>query len=427
MSTDADTQAKPPLASLVRAGDAQTEAVAITDFVFMAKDISNAYLVTTADGDVMVNTGFPDNAARNQAVLDPVRTGPLRAIILTQSHADHFGGVDAFKEPGTKIIVQERFPANSHDMLSLQPYFGPRSRKLWGSTVKRPASPPPMPDVVPDILVDREYGFEQGGRRFELISTPDGETTDSLTVWLPNERIAFTGNLFGPVFLSMPFLCTIRGDKPRSVRSYLGSLDRVRNLGAEMLVTGHGDPIRGAETIRAALDKMHAAVSYVRDETLNGMLAGKDVHRLMREIRLPEDIRIGEFHGKVSWAVRTIWEEYSGWFHYDSTTSLYGVPRSSVDADLAELAGGADALAARARARLDGGQPLEAMHLLDIALGAESGTPSALEVKKAVLDTLLTASGGTNLSETMWLKSEIAAVEQALAADMAGQSGKTSA
>ncbi|MBK6509248.1 MAG: MBL fold metallo-hydrolase, partial [Haliea sp.] len=48
----------------------------------------------------------------------------------------------------------------------------------------------------------------------------------------------------------------------------------------------------------------------------------------MRDIHLPDALALGEFHGKVSWAVRTIWEEYSGWFHFDSTTSLYGVPRA---------------------------------------------------------------------------------------------------
>ena len=108
--------------------------------------------------------------------------------------------------------------------------------------------------------------------------------------------------------------------------------------------------------------------------------------------------------------MRAIWEEYSGWFHYDSTTSLYGVPRSSVDTDLVELAGGAGMLAARARTKLDAGRPLEALHLVDIALGAERTNPDALAVKKAALQVLLTESGGQNLSETMWLKSEIAAL-----------------
>jgi hypothetical protein len=39
-------------------------------------------------------------------------------------------------------------------------------------------------------------------------------------------------------------------------------------------------------------------------------------------------------------------------------------------------------------------------------------------VKKNALEVLLRESGGANLSETMWLKSEIAAVEAALAARM---------
>ncbi|HEX7741814.1 MAG TPA: alkyl sulfatase dimerization domain-containing protein, partial [Sphingobium sp.] len=240
------------------------------------------------------------------------------------------------------------------------------------------------------------------------------ETTDSLCVWMPDEKIVFTGNLFGPVFLSMPFLNTLRGDKPRLVRDYLSSLEKVRDLGAEVLITGHGEPIRGAERIRADLDRMHGAVSWVRDYTFAGMLAGKDVHQLMREVALPQELAIGQFHGKVSWAVKSIWEQYAGWFHYDSTTSLYGVPRSSIDSDLVELAGGGDALAHRARAKLDAGKPLEAMHLLDIALGADPANAEALTAKRAVLERLLADSGGVNLSETMWLKSEIALTEKAL-------------
>ena len=53
----AETKEKVPLANLVRAGDAQAEAIEITPFIFQANGISNAYLVTTSDGDVVINTG----------------------------------------------------------------------------------------------------------------------------------------------------------------------------------------------------------------------------------------------------------------------------------------------------------------------------------------------------------------------------------
>jgi glyoxylase-like metal-dependent hydrolase (beta-lactamase superfamily II) len=409
------TKEAPPLANLVRAGDGQTEAVAITPFVFMANDISNAYLVTTDDGDVMVNTGFVDNAERNAGLLKPHRTGPLRYIFLTQSHADHFGGVPTFKEPDTKVIGGPGYCEARDDMMGLQAFFGPRSAKLWASTLKTDRAPKPQPHVTPDLFVEDRLTIDVGNRRFELISAPEGETVDNIVVWMPKEKIVFTGNTFGPVWLSMPFLNTLRGDKPRLVRTYLKSLEKIRDLGAETVITGHGEPIVGKERIKADLDKMHAAVSYVRDYTLDGMKAGKTVHELMRDFAFPEDIRIGDFHGKASWAVKSIWREYSGWFHYeDGTTELYGVPRSSVNADLAELAGGAGVLAARAQRHLDGGRPLEALHLLDVALGAEPAHREALAVKKAALENLLTASGGGNLSETMWLRSEIAETDKAL-------------
>jgi len=405
---------KPMLASLVQAGDQQTEAVAINDFIFMAQDISNAYLVRTDEGDVLVNTGFVASAERNRALFAPVRSGELKAIILTQAHPDHFGGVPVLKEPGTRVIAERRFTDTCDFFRMLDPYLRRRSGKLWTGTIKRRDIVVPV--VEPDIVVDGHYAFEVGGREFEVISTPGGEAPDAVVIWMPNERIVFTGNLFGPVFLSMPNLCTTRGDKPRSAKLYLECLDRVRKLGAELLITGHGEPIVGADRVRADLDRMHAAVSFVHDRTVEGMNAGKDVHTLMAEIQLPEEIRIGEYHGKVSWAVRTIWEEYSGWFHMDSTTSLYPVPRSSVNGDLVELAGGADALASRAAQHVSAEKPLEALHLTDISLGVEPEHKPSLTAKKAALEALLKASGGMNLSEVMWLKSEIAGVEAVLTA-----------
>jgi glyoxylase-like metal-dependent hydrolase (beta-lactamase superfamily II) len=409
----------PPLADLVLAGDNQTEAVEIADFIYMARDISNVHLVTTDDGDVLVNTGMPDNAARSGALLKPYRTGPLRYIILTQSHADHFGGVPSFMEEGTKVVGGPDYCDGRDDMLDMQSFFGPRTWKLWGSTLKQGSGPPKteQPDVTPDIFVEDRMTLEVGGRTFEMIYAPEGETEDNIVVWMPKEKVVFTGNTFGPVWLSMPFLNTLRGDKPRRVRTYLKSLELVRDLGAEIVITGHGDPVVGAEKVRADLDRMHAAVSYVRDYTVAGMKEGKTVHQLMQEFAFPDDIRIGDFHGKASWAVKSIWREYSGWFHYeDGTTELYGVPRSSVHGDIAELAGGAGKLAERGKEKLAAGQPLEALHLTDIALGAEPANRCALEVKRDASQLLLDQSGGANLSETMWLRSEIAGVEGLLGA-----------
>lgn len=408
---------QPSLAALVQAGDKQTEAEKINDFIYMAKDISNAYLVKTGNGDVLINAGFMGSSERNKKLFAPLRSGPLHAIMLTQAHADHFGGVPVLREAETKICAQQDFVDTAHYFKTMMPFLQGRSGKLWGGTIKRRNDP--VPNIVPDISFRDAISLEFGGKRFELIATPGGEAPDSMVVWLPEDKTVFTGNLFGPVFMSVPNLNTIRGDKPRSVNRFLASLDSVRNLGAELLITGHGDPIRGGARIRSDLDKLHSAVSYIRDQTLAGMNAGKDVHTLMREIQLPESLSLGEFHGKVSWAVKSIWHEFSGWFMYDATTSLYATPASSVYTDLAELAGGAHPLTLRAEQKLKSGKPLEALHLLEVALAAEPDHSDSLAAKKDVLEELLRQSGGSNLSEVMWLKSEITAVEMALAKSLA--------
>lgn len=94
-------------------------------------------------------------------------------------------------------------------------------------------------------------------------------------------------------------------------------------------------------------------------------------------------------------------------------TALCGVPRATVHADLAELAG-VDALVNRGRKHVESGKSLEAIHLLDIVLGAEPANRDTLAVKKSSLEHLLVASANTNLHETLWFKSEISSVEAAL-------------
>ena len=67
------------------------------------------------------------------------------------------------------------------------------------------------------------------------------------------------------------------------------------------------------------------SADYVHDATIAGMNAGKTVYQLMEEIALPPELALSQAHGRVSWAVKSIWEYYATWFHFDSTTELYSI------------------------------------------------------------------------------------------------------
>jgi glyoxylase-like metal-dependent hydrolase (beta-lactamase superfamily II) len=390
------------LDALVKQGEADQNAVDLGDGIFMSKNIANSYLITTRDGDVLINTGTDFEADTIRARFARVSEGPLRVITFTQGHPDHVGGWNLFNSNEIQTIAQANHADVREYWRRLHPFYSRRIMALWGAfmDVDVTATLPPEP-VLTTAFID-SHAFEIGGRRFELYATPGGETTDSLVVWMPAHRTVFIGNLMGPFFGHVPNLYTLRGDKIRSSMAFIHSLDRVIALGPETLLNGH-DVVRGAGDIRQTLTKVRDATAFLRDGTIDGMNAGSDLWTLMRDVTLPSDLALPEVHGKVPWIVRAIWEEHAGWFRYESTTELYDVPPSSVWRDVVELSGAA-ALIDRARAHVEQGRPLQALHLTDMVLAHEPGAAAALTVKRAALETLLRRSGRENFSEVQWLE-----------------------
>jgi len=401
----------------------QPAARRINDFIYLSEGLSNAFLVVTPEGRVVINTGMGFEAPVHKRNFDAVDTGPIRYILLTQGHVDHVGGVDLLREDGTQVVAQANNEAQQSDDALIQPFRASRSAFAFRDAIARSiryvrehidGPIPPQSRPEPTITFEDRYDFELGGVRFELLSVPGGETTDSLVVWLPQHRVCFCGNLFSALFGHFPNLVTIRGDRYREAPRFIAALDRVRDLEPERLLVGHHDPIEGRALIRSELDRLRGAVDHVHRETVRGMNAGKDVHTLMREIELPPELEVGQGYGKVDWSVRAIWETYAGWFHHRSTTELYATPASSVYGDLAQLAGGAEILARRAQERLSSGEPLPAIHLAEIALGADPSCRDALAVCIAAHEQL------ERESENFWLTSWIRNQLESLRARLAG-------
>ncbi|OMC07039.1 MBL fold metallo-hydrolase [Mycobacterium sp. SP-6446] len=400
-----------PGAEAMRPASAE-QAERLAPGLWCSPGLSNAYMLTTADGRVIVNTGMGFEGPVHRANFDAVDSSPVRYIIFTQGHVDHVGGLDSVRDPETTVVAQANWTAWRDDNERLIPYRASRSAFAFKDTltsgiraIQRRLGTKHLPgQSVPAVDLDFEdtLSLEVGGRRLELISVPGGETTDSLVVWLPDERICLCGNTFGPIFGHIPNLVTIRGDRYRDALTTIASVERVRALRPELLVTGHFEPIAGADLIDAELTRLRDAIQYVHDETVAGMNAGKDVQTLMREITLPAEYEVGQGYGKVAWDVRAIWENYSGWFHHRSTTELYPVGFDAVGADVIELAG-AEALVDRAREHLAAGRPLHAIHLAELV---SSDDPAARAVLREAHEVLLADS--TNFWERAWLSEQIA-------------------
>ena len=66
----------PSLDELVKQGEGAQDAVDLGDGMFMSRNIANSYLVTTPDGDLIINTGTDFEAAEIKARFGTNQPGP---------------------------------------------------------------------------------------------------------------------------------------------------------------------------------------------------------------------------------------------------------------------------------------------------------------------------------------------------------------
>src|SRR4029077_10115882 len=111
------------LDSLVKQGEGDQDAVDIGDGIFMSKNIANSYLVTSSDGDVMINTGTHFEAPAIKARFDKVSRGPLRVVIFSQGHPDHVGGGVCLNAPGGETVAKANHVDVREYWRNLHPFY----------------------------------------------------------------------------------------------------------------------------------------------------------------------------------------------------------------------------------------------------------------------------------------------------------------
>jgi alkyl sulfatase BDS1-like metallo-beta-lactamase superfamily hydrolase len=342
-------------------------------------DISNITFIEGETGWIVIDPLTVEGCARECLALANSQLGerPVTGVIYTHSHTDHFGGVlgvttqEDVDAGRCRIIAPEHFLREAisenviagfamarRAMYQFGPLLpaGPRQHVDCGLGKAIPLSPPGLIAPTEDITYTGEELVVDGVRIvFQL--TPETEAPAEMNFFFPDRVNGGGGWLCMAENCShnMHNLIPIRGAQVRNSLNWSKYIDEAIDLYAdhtEIMFASHHWPRWGADDVRGFLRKQRDMYRYIHDQTMRHANHGHTPLEIAEIIEFPDEYRTEAhttgYYGHLAHNVKAVYQRYLSWYD-GNPANLYQLPPTEVGKRYVDLAGGADALLAKAR------------------------------------------------------------------------------
>lgn len=217
---------------------------------------SNTGFIVTTDGVVCFDTPMiPNEAKAWRATIDKTSGGkPIHYVVVTDHHRGHCLGSQWLSD----VVIAHEI-AWKH----MRNYGDNFKQRVRDSMKKQPEIRAQFSDlriVVPTITFQDKLTVVRGNRVVRVIHVK-GHTPATSIVWLPKERVLFSGDI---VWLDQhPFMTQANS------REWLAALRLIQELDPKYIVPGHG-PICSVRE----LDYLIEYLTFLRERTRNLFDAG---------------------------------------------------------------------------------------------------------------------------------------------------------
>ena len=366
------------------------QVVELTDKISTIESFSHIITFKTDDGLVSFDSS---GAATGVACVEALRgftSDPVRKLVYTHGHIDHVGGSGAFaadaEEQGFEApdvvghtAVADRFrrydDTNNFNLHINNRQFGGISLNEGMGIGGADGRFLPSDAMWPTTEYAENHTFEVGGVSFELFHDK-GETDDHTWAWVPEHKALCVGDFVTWVFPN----CGNPQKVQRFPLEWAQALRKMQAKNADILLGAHGLPVQGTERVNRLLDDLATALETLVKETVEMMNNNVPLDDIIHAVKLPDDHLqrkwMNPIYDEPEFVVRNIWRLYGGWWD-QNPAQLKPPTRGAVGTEVAALAGGIDAIIARAQAVAAEGDYRLACSLIEFATQAEPDSQAA--------------------------------------------------
>jgi alkyl sulfatase BDS1-like metallo-beta-lactamase superfamily hydrolase len=387
----------------------------VPDFIWQVRgfDLANMTLVKGDTGWIIFDVLLTNETAAAAFALATEHLGefPIRAVVYSHSHVDHFGGVRGVIEEGAveanevEVIAPDGF---MEEAIAENVYAGNamsrRAALQYGRVI--PSSPFGQVDsaigkglsagttglIAPSLVITED--FEEhviDGVRMVFQNTPGTEAPAEMNTWFPDEKVFWAAE---NITATIHNIYTLRGALVRDALAWSKQINEALyryGREAEVMVSSHNWPRWGNDRIQQVMRAQRDAYANLNNQVLNLANQGVTINEIHNEYQVPRSLQrqwsVRQYHGSEFHNSRAVLNRYLGYWDGNPATLAPLSPAESAPLYV-EMMGGAAAIIGRGTELFEAGQYRLAMEILNKLVYAEPDNQVAKDLLARIFEQL---------------------------------------
>lgn len=387
----------------------------VTDRIYQVRgyDLANITFIKGNSGWIIFDPLLTAATSRAAFELVSQELGefPVKAIVYSHAHADHFGGVkgvvsQAQVDAGEVEIIAPRgfmehaikenvLAGNAMSRRATYQYGNALKKGVYGqvdAAIGKGLSNGYIGLIPPsrEILADEETVIVDG---IEMVmqNTPATESPAEMNTYFPQFKTLWLAeNVTG----TLHNIYTLRGAQVRDSQAWSKYINKVIYRFAqdsEVMFASHSWPRWGKEYIVEVLEKQRDMYGFLHDKTLNLANKGVTINEIHNQLEVPDTLAHQwynrGYHGSYSHNVRGIINKYLG-FYDANPANLNKLSPTESSVKYVELMGGADNVLKQAKKAFNKGEYRWVAELLNHLVFAQPNNEQAKHLQADTLEQL---------------------------------------